>query len=131
MARFRSVGNARCLGLHDPASIGRRRRLTALLRAEGLAINRKRVQRLMRKMGIAVLGPKPRTTKSAPGHKIFPYLLRGLDHRPSEPGVVRRHHLYPDQPRLALSGGDHGMGDITKACARRACRNSKRAIFLK
>src|SRR5262249_6080274 len=50
--------------------------MTALLRAEGLAINRKRVQRLMRKMGIAALGPKPRTTKPAPGHKIFPYLLR-------------------------------------------------------
>jgi len=54
------------------------RRLTTLLRAEGLAINRKRVQRLMRKMGIAALGPKPRTTTPAPGHKIYPYLLRGL-----------------------------------------------------
>jgi putative transposase len=53
------------------------RRMTAMLRAEGLSINRKRVQRLMRKMGIAALGPKPRTTKPAPGHKIFPYLLRG------------------------------------------------------
>src|SRR5437016_4054723 len=54
------------------------RRMTAMLRAEGHAINRKRVQRLMRKMGIAALGPKPRTSKPAPGHKIFPYLLRGL-----------------------------------------------------
>ena len=54
------------------------RRMAALLRAEGLAINRKGLQRLMRKMGIAALGPKPRTTKLAPGHKIFPYLLRGL-----------------------------------------------------
>jgi putative transposase len=36
------------------------------------------VQRLMRKMGIAALGPKPRTTKPAPGHKIFPYLLRNV-----------------------------------------------------
>ena len=54
------------------------RRMTAMLRAEGHAVNRKRVQRLMRKMGIAALGPKPRTTKPAPGHKIFPYLLRGL-----------------------------------------------------
>jgi putative transposase len=54
------------------------RRMTVLLRAEGYAINRKRVRRLMRKMGIAALGPKPRTTKPAPGHKIFPYLLRGL-----------------------------------------------------
>jgi putative transposase len=54
------------------------RRMTALLRAEGHPINRKRVQRLMRRMGIAALGPKPRTTKPAPGHKIFPYLLRNL-----------------------------------------------------
>src|SRR5579864_8650227 len=54
------------------------RRMAAMLRAEGHAINRKRVQRLMRKMGIAALGPRPRTTKPAPGHKIFPYLLRHL-----------------------------------------------------
>ena len=54
------------------------RRMTAMLRTEGHTINRKRVQRLMRKMGIAALGPKPRTSKPAPGHKIFPHLLRGL-----------------------------------------------------
>lgn len=54
------------------------RRMTTLLRAEGDRINRKRVQRLMRRMGIAALGPKPRTSKPAPGHKIFPYLLRNL-----------------------------------------------------
>ncbi len=54
------------------------RRMTAMLRAEGYAINRKRVQRLMRRMGIAALGPKPRTTKPQHGHKIFPYLLRGM-----------------------------------------------------
>ena len=54
------------------------RRLARMLRDEGHRINRKRVQRLMRQMGIAALGPKPRTTKPAPGHKIFPYLLRDL-----------------------------------------------------
>jgi helix-turn-helix protein len=54
------------------------RRLRAMLHAEGLPINRKRVQRLMRRMGIAALVPKPNTSKPAPGHKIFPYLLRGL-----------------------------------------------------
>jgi putative transposase len=54
------------------------RRMAAMLRAEGQAINRKRVQRLMRRMGIAALGPKPRTTKPAPGHTIFPYLLRDM-----------------------------------------------------
>jgi putative transposase len=54
------------------------RRMTAMLRAEGLRINRKHVQRLMRLMGIAALGPKPKTTKPAPGHKIYPYLLRNV-----------------------------------------------------
>lgn len=54
------------------------RRMAEMLKAEGLSVNRKRVQRLMRKMGIAALGPKPNTSKPAPGHKIFPYLLRNL-----------------------------------------------------
>jgi putative transposase len=54
------------------------RRMAAMLRAKGVVINRKRVQRLMRRMGIAALGPKPRTTKPAPGHVIYPYLLRDL-----------------------------------------------------
>src|SRR5215468_8711773 len=49
------------------------RRLATMLRDDGHAINRKRVQRL-----IAVLGPKPRTSKPAPGHKVYPYLLGGL-----------------------------------------------------
>ncbi|MGY4566952.1 putative transposase [Bradyrhizobium sp. USDA 3256] len=51
---------------------------TAMLKAEGLQVNRKRVQRLMRKMGIAALGPRPNTTRPALGHKIYPYLLRSL-----------------------------------------------------
>jgi putative transposase len=54
------------------------RRMARMLSEDGPCVNRKRVRRLMRKMGIAALGPKPRTTKPAPGHKIFPYLLRGL-----------------------------------------------------
>jgi putative transposase len=54
------------------------RRMAALLRAAGEPINRKRVQRLMRQMGIAALGPKPNTSKPAPGHKVYPYLLRDL-----------------------------------------------------
>ncbi len=54
------------------------RRMARMLGTEAAPINRKRMQRLMRKMGIAALGPKPRTTKPAPGHKIFPYLLRHM-----------------------------------------------------
>ena len=54
------------------------RRMTFELNKEGRGVNRKRVQRLMRLMGIAALGPKPRTSKPAPGHRIYPYLLRNL-----------------------------------------------------
>ena len=46
--------------------------------AQVLGINRKRVQRLMRQMGIEAIGPKRRTTKPAKGHKIYPYLLRNV-----------------------------------------------------
>jgi putative transposase len=54
------------------------RRMTAMLRAEGECINRKRVQPLMRIMGIAALGRKPSTSRPAPGHKVYPDLLRDL-----------------------------------------------------
>jgi putative transposase len=63
------------------------RRMTAMLRAEGVFVNRKRVQRLMRLMGIAALGPKPRTSKPAPGHRIYPYLLRNLT-------IARANHVW-------------------------------------
>ncbi len=43
-----------------------------------LGVNRKRVQRLMRVMGLEAIYPKPRTTRVAAGHKIYPYLLRNL-----------------------------------------------------
>jgi putative transposase len=62
------------------------RRIAATLTAEGFPIDRKRARRLMRLMGVEALGPKPRTTKPAPGHKIFPYLLR--DMKIDRPGQV-------------------------------------------
>ena len=54
------------------------RRMMFELNKEGRGVNRKRVQRLMRVMGIEALVPRPGTSKPAPGHKIYPYLLRGL-----------------------------------------------------
>ena len=54
------------------------RRMTAELRLAGRQVNRKRVQRLMRLMGLAALGPKPKTSRPAAQHRIYPYLLRGL-----------------------------------------------------
>jgi putative transposase len=46
--------------------------------AEELGANRKRIQRLMRVMGIEAIYPKRRTTRPAAGHKIYPYLLRNV-----------------------------------------------------
>ena len=54
------------------------RRMMFELNKVGRGVNRKRVQRLMRVMGIEALVPRPGTSKAAPGHKIYPYLLRGL-----------------------------------------------------
>ena len=44
----------------------------------GYTVNRKRVQRLMRKMGLEAIYPRPNTSRPAPTHRIYPYLLRGL-----------------------------------------------------
>jgi putative transposase len=55
------------------------RKMTAWLRREGHVVNRKRVRRLMRRMGLQVIWQKPNTSKPNPEHKIHPYLLRGLN----------------------------------------------------
>ena len=48
------------------------------LRRKGYKVNRKRVQRLMRLMGIEAIYPKPKTSRPHPDHKVYPYLLRNL-----------------------------------------------------
>jgi len=48
------------------------------LRRLGYKVNRKRVQRLMRLMGLEAIYPKPRTSRPHPAHKVYPYLLRNL-----------------------------------------------------
>jgi putative transposase len=55
------------------------RKMVVYLRNVGYPVNRKRVQRLMRKMGIQSVAPKPNTSKARKGHKIYPYRLAGLD----------------------------------------------------
>jgi putative transposase len=54
------------------------RMLRDLLRGEDVEIGREHVATMMRRMGIEALYRRPNTSKSAPGHKIYPYLLRGL-----------------------------------------------------
>ena len=64
--------------LHMELPFAGSRMLRDLLAAEGSKIGRRHVTTLMQKMGIEAVYRRPNTTKPAPGHKIYPYLLRGL-----------------------------------------------------
>jgi len=79
------------------------RQMRGSLRLKGFQINRKRVQRLMRKMGLVSVSPKPGTSKAAPGHRIYPYLLRKL-------AVVRRYYVHPPCKGGCVFGGSDGLG---------------------
>ena len=63
------------------------RRLRDALEQEGRFVNRKRIQRLMRLMGLEALYPQRKTSLPGKGHRIFPYLLRGLD-------ITRPNHVW-------------------------------------
>ena len=75
------------------------RKMRNVLRRKGYRINRKRVQRLMRKMGIQSIAPKPNTSKAHPQHEIYPYLLRNFD-------VTRADQVWcSDLTYIRLAGG--------------------------
>jgi putative transposase len=56
-------------------------RMTDLLRKTGWEVNEKRVARLMRLMGLQAIVPGPHTSRPHPAHRVYPYLLRGLEIR--------------------------------------------------
>ena len=64
--------------LHLDYPFAGNRMLRDLLRAEGIGIGRQHVATLMRRMGIEAIYRRPNTSKPAPGHKIYPYLLRSV-----------------------------------------------------
>ncbi len=55
------------------------RQMTAWLRLQGHKVNRKRIQRLMRLMGLEGIAPSKKTSMPHPEHRVFPYLLKGLE----------------------------------------------------
>ena len=67
------------------------RRMTLELNKEGRGVNRKRVRRLMRVMGLEALVPRHGASKAAPGHKIYPYLLARRVDLPAPSGLGGRH----------------------------------------
>ncbi len=75
------------------------RKIRIYLKRQGYSVNRKRVQRLMRRMGIQSLAPKPNTSSPRKDHKIYPYLLKGMDI--NRPNMV----WCSDITYIRLSGG--------------------------
>ena len=82
--------------------------MVVILARAGHIVNRKRVQRLMRQMGLVGMAPGPNTSRPHPGHKVYPYLLRGVYiDRPNQvwstdiTSYGQKTHLshYPDQRR--------------------------------
>ena len=83
------------------------RRMTAVLQRSGEVVNRKRVQRLMRLMGLEGLHPRPRTTIAEPGVRAYPYLLRDRVLTRPRRSLEFRHHLRADATGIHVpDGGD-------------------------
>jgi putative transposase len=72
-------------------------------------LNRKRVQRLMRIRGLEAIYPNPKTSRPHPEHKVYPYLLRDLEHPAPQSGMGGRYNLYPDAPGFYVSCCGHGL----------------------
>ena len=91
------------------------RRMVFELNQAGHGVNRKRVQRLMRVMGIEALVPRPGTSKAAPGHKIYPYLLRGVS-------ITKPNHVWAsDITYSAPRPEESGERMFGMQCERRKC----------
>ncbi len=96
--------------LHPEHPVYGSRKLTVSLRREGVAINRNGVVRLLRLMGIEAIYAKPKTSLPAPGHQIYPYLLRGLE--VPGPDQVWRSDSWSRKPRSRM-GTDWRLADST------------------
>ena len=88
------------------------RRMKVWLSRQGYSANRKRVRRLMRTMGLQAIYRRPRTSQPALGHKVYPYLLGGMEI--TRPNSFRGrmgggYHLHPHGQGLPLPSGHHGL----------------------
>ena len=91
------------------------RQMARHLRRQGYVVGRKRIRRLMAKMGLAAVYQRPQHHGAAPGAPEVALLAARPGDRPPGPGLVRRHHLHPDAPGLSLSRRDHGLGEPARA----------------
>ena len=89
--------------LHLERPFAGSRMLRDFLEHEGVAVGRRHVATLMKRMGIEAIYRRRNSSKPAPGHKIYPYLLRGVKVERPNRVLGDGHHLYPDGARLRLS----------------------------
>ena len=91
------------------------RRMTICLKRDGYDVNRKRVMRLMRKMGLAGQAPGPNTSKPHPEHKVYPYLVERAGYWDSQSGMEYGYHLYSDEAWLYVPDSCDGL--VQPLCA--------------
>ncbi|WP_390895271.1 IS3 family transposase [Bradyrhizobium diazoefficiens] len=115
------------MGAHERPSGSRR--AAAMQRTEWCIVNRKRVRRLMRQMGIAALGPKPRAIQAGACTRDIPYLLQGLSiERPNQ--VWCASTTYIAIGRGFLTSGDRAMhADVPQGFGASAVRRECVACF--
>ena len=83
------------------------RQMTRWLRRQGDTVSRKRVRRLMRRLGVHAVCQRPRTSQSHPGHRIYPYLLRDLQ-------ITQPNHVWCTDPSAhGHREGQPGLGTGT------------------
>jgi len=86
------------------------RKMKDYLNLRGIHVNRKRIQRLMRLMGLESVAPKPNTSRQRKGHKVYPYLLKKMSITEPDQVWCLRHNLHSSGSRLCLSDSCNGLG---------------------
>jgi putative transposase len=128
--------------LHLERPFAGARMLRDFLDRQGVAVGRRRVATLMKRMGIEAIYRRRNTSKPAPGHKIHPYLLRGVKvERPNQVWATdityipmaprfrlsRRRRRLVHSARAFASGVDHDGGRLLRRGCRRGHRQTRQA----
>ena len=92
------------------------RHMKVWLAREGSRVGRKRVQRLMRIMGLRAIYRSPRTSRPAPEHRGLSLSVDECQDHPAQLGVGGRHHLPAHGPGLPLPRGHHGLAQPVRGC---------------
>ena len=88
------------------------RKMKDYLNREAITVNRKRIQRMMRLMGLESVAPKPNTSRQRKEHKAHPYLLKKMSITEPDQVVVLLHNLHSAGSRLCLPDCSNGLGKL-------------------